>query len=467
MVRLARVQFESETILAAQLQDGYYYDLTSFASDVTGYFQLPKKEKAKACRRINQAIEYEQDRNRIPAGKCKILPPLNGMNVNKFLCIGMNYTDHCIEQNVPIPREPMVFSKFGSSMIGTGDPIVKDEHVQKLDYEVELGVVIGKLVPRYASPGVSRKCIGGFTVVHDVSARDWQLEKNGGQWLLGKAGDGYAPVGPVVVTTDELSLEQAQSSRIRCRVNGETLQDSNTSNMVHKADEIISFLSKFITLYPGDIIATGTPPGVGCFRNPPRWLVPGDVVECEIDGIGKIANPIVDPSSRKPAVTPSPNTTKGRLQGMTCIVTGGARGIGFGIAARFGMEGASHVTVVDLHMESIKEACDKLKTMVPTCVYQGRSCDVSDITQVVSTWAEIASSSNDKIDVLVQAAGIVGKTNLKTENVDPDDFDAVYQVNVRGIFNGCKAVLPFMKRRNYGRIINIASIAGKEGNAGT
>ena len=121
-----------------------------------------------------------------------------------------------------------------------------------------MGVVIGSVVPRHISKDEAKSYVGGFTVIHDVSARDWQLERNGGQWLLGKAGDGYAPIGPVIVTTDELSVEQAQNTGIRCRVNGETLQDSNTNQLVHKVQDVIAFVSQFMTLYPGDVVCANS-----------------------------------------------------------------------------------------------------------------------------------------------------------------------------------------------------------------
>lgn len=296
MVRLARVEYLGRTVLAAQLKDGDgdYCDLSSIANDAPAFFALSPLERQKADDLIKSVSLGTNNALRIPAAYSKLLAPLDKLQVNKFLGIGMNYVDHCKEQNVPIPKEPMVFSKFGSCIAGTGDFIPTDPAVTtKLDYEAELGVIIGTVVPRNATSEIAKQCIGGFTVVHDVSARDWQLEKNGGQWLLGKAGDGYAPIGPVIVTIDEMPLDVAHHTGIRCRVNGETLQNSSTSNLVHKVDGIISFLSKFMTLYPGDVIATGTPPGVGCFRKPPRWLVPGDVVECEVDGIGTIVNRVV------------------------------------------------------------------------------------------------------------------------------------------------------------------------------
>ena len=306
--------------------------------------------------------------------------------------------------------------------------------------------------------------------------RDWQLKKNGGQWLLGKSMDGYAPIGPVIVTTDEMSIESVHKKGIRCRVNGEILQDSNTDQLVFSVGDIVAFLSRFMTLRPGDIISTGTPPGVGCFRDPPRWLMPGDTVECEIDGIGTLVSPIVGPlaksgpehASNNAALSARPLSKKGRLDGKAtaCIVTGGARGIGFGIAARLGIEGANRIAIVDLDAECIENACKKLKKLAPNCHYVGFVCDVGDDKAVCETWKKIAASNAGRIDVLVQSAGIVGETNLKTEDVDPDNFDAVFRINVRGIFNGCKSVLPYMRKNKYGRIVNISSIAGKEGNAG-
>lgn len=201
----------------------------------------------------------------------------------------MNYVDHCTEQNLPVPTEPLVFSKFASSISNPGDDIIKAPEVKELDFEVELVIVIGKEGKRIKEEE-AMQYVAGYTVAHDVSARDWQLKKNGGQWLVGKAFDGYAPIGPAIVSAEELG--DPHKLGIRCRLNGEIVQDSNTDQLVFKTETIISWVSKFFTLRPGDIILTGTPPGVGCFRKPPLWLKDGDVVDCEIDGIGTITNTV-------------------------------------------------------------------------------------------------------------------------------------------------------------------------------
>lgn len=194
-------------------------------------------------------------------------------------------------QNLPIPTEPILFNKFPNAILAPGEAIVKPSVSNELDFEVELAVVIGRRC-RHVSAAEAPGYIAGFTVAHDVSARDWQLRRNGGQWMVGKSFDTFAPLGPAIVTADELG--DPHRLGIRCRVNGVTMQDSNTSQLVFKTDQIVAWVSRLMTLVPGDVILTGTPPGVGCFRKPPVWLKSGDVVECEIDGIGTISNPVVD-----------------------------------------------------------------------------------------------------------------------------------------------------------------------------
>ncbi|XP_065827345.1 fumarylacetoacetate hydrolase domain-containing protein 2-like [Oscarella lobularis] len=222
----------------------------------------------------------------IPRADVRLKAPIT--NPEKVICIGMNYVDHCTEQNVPVPKEPVIFSKFASAITDPGSPVSLEE-TENLDFEVELVIVIGK-TGKKISESDAMAHVAGYTVAHDVSARDWQMKKNGGQWLIGKTMDTYCPLGPAIVTTD--GITDPHNLGIRCRLNGETVQDSNTNQLVHKTPAALAFISRFITLRPGDLILTGTPPGVGCFRKPPLWLKKGDVVEVEVDEIGCISNPI-------------------------------------------------------------------------------------------------------------------------------------------------------------------------------
>jgi len=240
-----------------------------------------------AWKMVSSLIE-ENKLAKIPLSNVNLAAPIT--KPDKVLCIGMNYVDHCEEQNKPIPQEPLVFNKFPSCIVGPADPIPYPEISQELDWEVELVIVIGKSgfqIPK----DKAMDHVFGFTVAHDVSARDWQLRKNGGQWLLGKAMNGFCPIGPSIVTPDEMA--DPHNLNLKCIVNGVTKQDSNTKQLVFKTEEIVSWCSKFCTLLPGDLILTGTPPGVGCFKNPPEFLKKGDVVECFIENIGTIKNAIV------------------------------------------------------------------------------------------------------------------------------------------------------------------------------
>lgn len=220
----------------------------------------------------------------------KLLAPVT--SCDKVLCIGMNYIDHCEEQNAPVPVEPVIFNKFPSCIIGPNDDLTYPNETECLDWEVEMVIVIGKEAKNVQVKD-AMQYVFGYTVANDVSARDWQLTpgKNGGQWVMGKAMDNFCPLGPSIVTPDELG--DPHNLGLRCRVNGVTKQDSNTNQLVHKTEQIIAFITRFMTLKPGDLILTGTPPGVGCFRKPPEYLKRGDVVEVEIDKIGTVVTKIV------------------------------------------------------------------------------------------------------------------------------------------------------------------------------
>lgn len=218
----------------------------------------------------------------------RMLPPVP--DPRKIICIGLNYRDHAAESGVPVPSEPVLFSKYPTALIGHRDRIVLPKVSQEVDYEAELVVVIGR-GGRHIPRERAMEHVGGYTVGHDVSARDWQLNKPGKQWMAGKTFDTFAPTGPELVTPDE--VPDPHGLGIRLRLNGQTMQDSNTNQLIFRVDEIIAYLSQVMTLEPGDLIFTGTPPGVGMARKPPVWLKPGDVVEVEIDHLGTLKNTVV------------------------------------------------------------------------------------------------------------------------------------------------------------------------------
>ena len=224
----------------------------------------------------------------IPARDVAIQAPIG--NPEKIICIGLNYADHAAESGMPIPDEPIVFSKYASSIIGPDANIVVPSASSQVDYEVELVVVIGKR-GRNIAEGDALNHVAGYMVGHDVSARDYQLEKPGGQWMMGKTFDTFAPIGPDLVTTDD--VPDPHNLGIRCILNGETVQDSNTSQLIFSVPKLIAYLTHVFTLTAGDLIFTGTPPGVGMGREPQLWLKHGDQVICEIDGLGRLKNPVV------------------------------------------------------------------------------------------------------------------------------------------------------------------------------
>jgi 2,4-diketo-3-deoxy-L-fuconate hydrolase len=205
----------------------------------------------------------------------------------KIVCVGLNYKDHAEEQGVDLPSAPLFFAKFTTSLIGPGDPIVIPSTVQKCDYEAELGVVIGTTVSRIGREN-AMEAVAGYVVANDVSARDLQFAD--GQWTRGKSPDTFCPVGPLVPAAD---VPDPHVLGIRARLNGETVQESTTANLIFRIDELISYLSQTSTLEAGDLLLTGTPAGVGVFRDPPRLMQPGDEITIEVDGLGSITNPVV------------------------------------------------------------------------------------------------------------------------------------------------------------------------------
>jgi 2,4-didehydro-3-deoxy-L-rhamnonate hydrolase len=205
-----------------------------------------------------------------------------------IICIGLNYMDHVRETNAKVPEKPVVFGKFANSLAGPGDTISWHADASaEVDFEAELGVVIGKRTSRVTREK-ALSYVGGYTCINDISARDIQKSDSGGQWVLGKTFDGFCPIGPALVTADE--VPDPQNLGIRCILNGVTVQNSNTREMIFGVAHLVAHLSHYMVLMPGDIIATGTPPGVGMGRTPRLWMKNGDVCTIEVDGLGALTN---------------------------------------------------------------------------------------------------------------------------------------------------------------------------------
>ncbi len=276
LVRYGRPGREKPGLIDA---DGKLRDLSGIIDDI-GPEQLSDKALAKLAR-INPA--------KLPAvrGKPRFGVPIHG--VGKFLAIGLNYSDHAAESNMPIPKEPILFTKAISSLSGPDDDVMQPKDSTKMDWEVELGVVIGTRA-HHVSERQALSHVAGYCVVNDVSERAFQLER-GGSWDKGKGCDGFGPVGPWLVTRDEIANPQRLAMWLD--VNGVRRQTGNTKTMIFSVAKIVSYVSRFITLMPGDIIATGTPPGVGMGMKPQQFLSPGDEMHLGIEGLGEQRQKVV------------------------------------------------------------------------------------------------------------------------------------------------------------------------------
>jgi 2-keto-4-pentenoate hydratase/2-oxohepta-3-ene-1,7-dioic acid hydratase in catechol pathway len=252
--------------------------------------QLPNSVRA-----ISAALPVLRERllavaanpNAVRVAPLAYLPPI--LDPRKILCIGLNYRDHAIEGGKAIPTEPVLFGKFCNTLIGHGAPIYLPAVSKKVDYEAELVIVIGK-PGRYIPKESALEYVAGYTIGHDVSARDWQFRGEEKQWIIGKTFDTFAPTGPVVVTTDE--VPDPHQLHVELKLNGKVLQSSNTKEFIFSVGELLAYVSQVITLEPGDLIFTGTPPGVGAARKPPIFLQPGDVAEVTIEHLGTLRNPV-------------------------------------------------------------------------------------------------------------------------------------------------------------------------------
>jgi 2-keto-4-pentenoate hydratase/2-oxohepta-3-ene-1,7-dioic acid hydratase in catechol pathway len=222
------------------------------------------------------------------ASECRLLAPIH--DPGKIICLGLNYADHAAEQGKAPPDSPMIFAKFATCIIAAGDPVILPaRYTQQVDYEVELAVVIGRRGKEIAEDHAMQH-VAGYTIMNDVTARDFQA--NDKQWVRGKSCDTFAPIGPWIVTADEIL--NPHNLPLQLRLNGEIRQNSNTEQMVFRIPYLISYISRCLTLEPGDIVSTGTPPGVGVYRTPPTFLKAGDIMEASIEGIGTLCNPVTE-----------------------------------------------------------------------------------------------------------------------------------------------------------------------------
>ena len=222
----------------------------------------------------------------VPLASVRLMAPVP--RPPKLICIGLNYRDHAAEARMEVPKVPTIFAKFSNVVIGPGDPIVLPKNSTKPDYEAEFMFVIGT-GGRHIAPENWRDHVFGYTIFNDVSARDFQSSTS--QWMIGKTFDTFAPMGPAIVTTDEIADPHALD--ISISIAGETLQHSNTRELIFKIPDLVAYLSSVVTLEPGDVVATGTPAGVGFARKPPRYLKPGDEVTVRIEGLGELRNPVI------------------------------------------------------------------------------------------------------------------------------------------------------------------------------
>jgi 2-keto-4-pentenoate hydratase/2-oxohepta-3-ene-1,7-dioic acid hydratase in catechol pathway len=274
--------------IGALISENEIVDLTSLlsaedlsASDLLKFFDLENGFVEKAKSAIDASNLQKINRREI-----EIAAPIP--RPGKIICIGLNYRNHAEESGMPIPKSPIIFSKFTTSVIGANKPIIVPKKSSQTDYEAELAFIVGRRAKNVKKED-AMNYVFGYVNFNDVSARDFQFAD--GQWQRGKSCDTFAPMGEFVATADE--IKEPHNLNIRFRLNGETLQNSSTQELIFKIPELIEFLSETITLEPGDIVATGTPPGVGFARKPPVFLKDGDVAEVEIEGLGVLSNPVV------------------------------------------------------------------------------------------------------------------------------------------------------------------------------
>lgn len=282
-MKLVSYQAATGPRLAAAREDGYV-DLQEADSGLPASLRQLLELGPEGLARAREAADRGRPIKTLP----RLLPPV--LDPQKIICVGLNYADHAKETGSAAGAEPVIFSKFSTTLRATEDPIVVPRVTSQVDYEAELVAVIGRPC-RHVARSEALAYVAGYMCGHDVSARDWQKEKPGKQFLLGKSFDSFAPCGPYFVTADEVG--DAGQLAIQLRLNGQVMQQSNTNQFIFPVDYLVSYLSQVATLLPGDLLFTGTPAGVGVARKPQVFLKPGDRVEVEIEKLGILSNPVV------------------------------------------------------------------------------------------------------------------------------------------------------------------------------
>lgn len=265
------------------LNDGTRIDVSAYGSDYDEAFF-----GGRGLLDLRRWLDSNASRAPRVASSVRLGPPI--CRPSKIVCIGLNYRDHAAESKMDIPKEPIIFFKSTTSLVGPNDPLAIPRNAKKVDWEVELAVVIGKRAS-YVSKDQALDHIAGFVLHNDYSERTFQLER-GGQWVKGKSADTFAPLGPFLATPDEIS--NFGNLPMWLKVNGEYRQKSSTANMIFDVPTLVSYVSEFMTLLPGDVISTGTPAGVGLGMNPPTYLKAADLVELGIDGLGESSQRVTD-----------------------------------------------------------------------------------------------------------------------------------------------------------------------------
>ena len=264
-----------------ELDNGSRIDVSAFGEDYNELFF-----GSDGANRLAEWLEHNESKCAQIGKNIRLGPPI--ARPSKIICVGLNYAKHAKESGMEVPSEPVLFFKASSAIVGPNDDVILPKNSQKSDWEVELAVVIGARAS-YVSEGDAMKHIAGYVLHNDISEREYQLERLG-QWVKGKSCDTFAPLGPFMATTDE--IQDPHNLRLWLKLNGKIMQDSNTSDLIFGIPKLVSYISEFMTLLPGDVISTGTPFGVGLGLDPQKYLKDGDIMELGIDGLGVSKQPV-------------------------------------------------------------------------------------------------------------------------------------------------------------------------------